>query len=80
MEINQIIVLVFTGISILFALLSLKVSNDEAKEYKKYLEYLEKKANAEFQRKLQEENERFIKELHTQFQTDREDDGNYGDY
>lgn len=75
MEINQIIVLVFTGISILFALLSLKVSNDEAKEYKKYLEYLEKKADAEFQRQLKEENERFIKELEAQFQAERENDG-----
>lgn len=75
MEINQIIVLVFTGVSILFALLSLKMSNDATKADKKYLEYLEKKADAEFQRQLKEENERFIKELEAQFQAERENDG-----
>ena len=75
MEINQIIVLVFTGVSILFALLSLKMSNEATKADKKYLEYLGKKADAEFQRQLKEENERFIKELEAQFQAERENDG-----
>lgn len=77
MEIIQIIVLVLSIISLVLAIISIKMRNDAMKEYEKYLE---KKADPEFQRKLQEENERFIKELEAQFQADREDDGNYGDY
>jgi predicted Holliday junction resolvase-like endonuclease len=77
MDIDQIIVLILSIISIVLALISIKMRNDAMKEYKKYLE---KKASPEFQRKLQEENERFIKELEAQFQAERENDGNYGDY
>lgn len=79
MEINQLIILVLilSIIAIVLALISIKMRNDAMKEYEKYLA---RKADPEFQRKLQEENERFIKELQAQFQADREDDGNYGDY
>ena len=51
------------------------MSNEATKADKKYLEYLGKKADAEFQRQLKEENERFIKELEAQFQAERENDG-----
>ena len=77
MDTYLIIVLILSIISIVLALISIKMRNDAMEEYEKYLE---RTADPEFQRKLQEENERFIKELHAQFQTDREDDGNYGDY
>lgn len=79
-EVNMggtIISAILAIIGIVLAIISMKMRNDAIKEHEKYLA---RKADPEFQRKLQEENERFIKELEAQFQADREDDGNYGDY
>lgn len=42
MEINQIIVLILSIISIVLALISIKMRNDAMKEYEKYLEKREK--------------------------------------
>lgn len=71
---------ILNTIAIVLVIISMKMQNDAFKELKEYEKYLEKKADPEFQRQLKEENERFIKELEAQFQAERENDGNYGDY